>query len=326
MTKYCRLLLKRKPGLGCVFVLTISHLIVFSSALAQEISAGKPAAAEKTSSPESTKPLGLDSSEADQTSPVDAGATLKELGYKDPMEKVRATLGDPPGGKRISKQSQLWVDVKNHRVFVDGYVSLRDAPLEMFACPAGTKEHESIVATLAKANEVHAALLAVGAMSGTPVRFDPKYVPATGQRIRVWVLYRGSDGKFVATDAKTWVRQGDSDKSLEMDWVFAGSTSWTDPEDGKTYYQANSGELICVSNFGTAMMDLPIESSASNGQQQFMAFTSRIPAELTPVRLMLVPIPIPSDLADDPAAQPPPTDKVPDESLLPLKPKATSEK
>jgi len=303
-----------------VFVFALMPSLVFFPACAQESAANKPAANEKASASSApTKPLGLDLSGANQAGPIDPDATLKELGYKDPIEKVRATLADPPGGKRISKQSQLWVDVKNHRVFVDGYVSLRDAPLEMFACPAGTKEHESIVATVAKANEVHAALLAIGAMSGTPVQFDPKYVSATGQRVRVWILYRDADGKFKTADARSWVRLGDTDKALEMDWVFAGSSTWTDPEDGKTYYQANSGELICVSNFGTAMMDLPIESSASNGHQQFMAFTDRIPPDMTPVRLMLVPIPIPSDKPADPASTQPNPDQAPDESLLPLR-------
>ena len=317
----CRLLpLKRNHEWWCVFVFIITPLAIFSHASAQETDTSKPSAAEKPpASQETTKPLGLDLSQANPAGPIDPDAALKELGYKDPIETVRATLADPPGGKRISKQSQLWVDVKNHRVFVDGYVSLRDAPLEMFACPAGTKEHESIVAAVAKANEVHAALLAIGAMSGTPVQFQPKYVSATGQRIRVWIMYRDADGKFKTADARSWVRQGDTDKSLEMDWVFAGSSTWTDPEDGKAYYQANSGELICVSNFGSAMMDLPIESSASNGEQQFMAFTNRIPPDLTPVRLMLVPIPIPSDKPVDPASAPPSPDKAPDETLLPLR-------
>ena len=40
---------------------------------------------------------------------------------------------------------------------------MREGPLEMFACPSGTKEHESVVAVLSKSREIHAALLAIGA-------------------------------------------------------------------------------------------------------------------------------------------------------------------
>lgn len=263
--------------------------------------------------------LGLPMPGTTKAEPVDADAMLKELGYQDPVEKVRNTLADPPGAKRLSDKSSLWIDVKQKRVYIDGYVSLRDAPLEMFACPAGTKEHESIVGTLARAKEVHAALLAIGAAPGTPVKFQPNYVPATGQRIRVWVMYRDAEGKFQYTDARKWVRKGETKESLETDWVFAGSVFWTDPADGKNYYQADSGELICVSNFGTAMMDLPVESSASNEALNYMAFTDRIPADTTPVRLMLVPIPSLSDQPADPKSNPPQPDKVPDESLMPLK-------
>jgi hypothetical protein len=300
----------------CWFAITIGLHLLDLKAFSQDAPA-KPSGTEKAES----KPLGLDLPTTKPTGPVDPDTALKEMGYQDPIQKVIATLAEPPNAKRISKKSSLWIDVKHHRVFLDGYVSLRDAPLEMFACPAGTKEHESIVATLARSSEVHAALLAVGAMSGTTVKFDPKYVAATGQRVRVWVLYRDADGKFKYADARSWVRQGETDKALEMDWVFAGSVNWTDPQDGKNYYQADGGELICVSNFGTAMMDLPIESSDSNSSLSFMAYTKRIPPDLTPVRLMLVPIPIPSDQPADPNKTPNP-EQAPDESLLPLNPVA----
>ncbi len=282
-----------------------------------------PSTAQTESDPSlpSSPPTKLDFEAAAKAGPVDPEAELKALGHKNPLDRVKETLADPPGAKRISKQSSLWIDVKNHRVFIDGIVSLRDAPLEMFACPVETKEHESIVATLAKSSEVHAALLAVGAMSGTPVSFRPKYVAATGQRIRVWVMYRDAKGQFKYADARSWVRQGDTKQQLKMDWVFAGSTYWTDPEDGKNYYQGDGGEMICVSNFGTAMLDLPIESSDSDGALQFSAFTERIPETLTPVRLMLVPIPIPSDRPVDPSKPAPDPDLAPDESLMPLKKK-----
>ncbi|MGV3486897.1 MAG: YdjY domain-containing protein [Planctomycetaceae bacterium] len=301
--------------LVCVCFFPLVCLVALS-AIAQD--ATKPAEADqKPAAPQGLGPLNVK-----PNPPADPAETLQELGYQDPTQKVLATLADPPGAKRLSKRSSLWVDVKNRRVYVDGYVSLRDAPLEMFACPVGTKEHESIVATLAKSSEVHAALLAVGAVPGTTVKFDPKYIPATGQRIRVWVMYRDPDGKFKYADARSWVRKGETNQALELDWVFAGSINWTDPQDGKTYYQADGGDLICVSNFGTAMMDLPIESSDSNSALQYTAFTNRIPPDLTPVRLMLVPIPIPSDRPADPAKPIAKPDQPPEESLLPLKPAA----
>ena len=75
---------------------------------------------------------------------------------------------------------------------------------------------------------------------------------------------------------------------MEYDWVFAGSGFWKD-DDGKEHYKANGGDLICVSNFETAMLDLPISSSQANAELQFEAFTERIPPLGTPVIIILEP-------------------------------------
>src|SRR6056297_189485 len=194
----------------------------------------------------------------------------------------------------------------------------------MFACPAQTKEHESVVAVLAAAHEVHAALLAIGAQSGTPVSFSPKFVPPTGQRIRVWVLWRDDEGTVQTSDAKRWVQKTGTKQHLKLDWVFTGSRYWTDPSDGKRYYEADSGDLICVSNFGSAMMDLPTKSSKETGNLQFMANKDLVPEPTTPVRLILVPIPVPADDPEPLPASVADPNEPPEDRWLP-KPKATDE-
>jgi hypothetical protein len=83
--------------------------------------------------------------------------------------------------------------------------------------------------------------------------------------------------------------------------------------------------MICVSNFSTALMDLPIESSDSNSSLQFEAFTEKIPPVGTFVRLMLVPLP--EDKKDKSVEEITPTEalpqttdeQLPDETLMPLK-------
>ncbi len=267
-------------------------------------------------------PLSLQHALDNEPPPVDGETMLAELGYVSPADKVRQQLADPPGTTRLSQQSSLWVDVKGKRVFVDGYVAQREAYLEMFACPAETKEHESVVGVMAQSSELHAALLAVGAVQGATVRYDPEYIPATGQRIRIWVMWYDEGGKFQHTDARRWVRHVGTEDSLKLDWVFAGSTLWKDPSDGKEYYQADGGEMICVSNFSTALMDLPVESSDANNELQFDAFTERIPPPGTPVRLMLVPIASDSDPAvdnDSATVTAPLPDQPPTAELMPLK-------
>ena len=50
----------------------------------------------------------------------------------------------------MTKDYDMWIDPKRKAVIVDGQVCLREGQLEMFACPKGSKEHESIVSVNAK--------------------------------------------------------------------------------------------------------------------------------------------------------------------------------
>ena len=75
----------------------------------------------------------------------------------------------------LKKEGGLWIDLKRKWVIVDGSVCVREGPLEMFICPAQTKEHESVLTTPIDAETVHTSLLAIGAKTGSPVQFQPEY-------------------------------------------------------------------------------------------------------------------------------------------------------
>ncbi len=199
----------------------------------------------------------------------------------------RLKLPPPRHAKPLPKPDQVWVDKERGQVMVDGYIALREGYLEMFACIAGTKEHESIVAVRSRAKVVHAALLAVGAESGTPVEFVPEFKPPTGDEIEVEVRWLGEDGKWQSARGQDWVVDADTKKQLDVPWVFAGSGFWTDEETGERFYMAEGGEMICVSNFATATLDVPIESSSATEGLLFEAKPDGIPPLGTPVRLVL---------------------------------------
>jgi hypothetical protein len=204
------------------------------------------------------------------------------------LGKVEKMFGDPPGMTRIDKVSRVWVDRKAKRVVVDGYIALRAGQLEMLACPVGTKEHESVVAVFSKAQVVHAGLLAIGAQTGTPVSWEPVYKAPTGSEIQVLALWVDADGKKHNIDTRKWVHQLGTEKdTLDTNYVFAGSKMWKDPDTGEELYQAESGDLICVSNFATATLDVPLNSSQANSGLMFAAMTDAIPPEGTPIRLVL---------------------------------------
>jgi hypothetical protein len=211
--------------------------------------------------------------------------------YFDPKtgEPRPPKLPAPPDAKALPKPDVVWVDTKNKLVYVDGYVSLRRGMLEMLACPVGTKEHESVVAVFSRAQTIHAALLAVGAEVGHPAAFRPKFRAPAGTEIEIEIRWQDKDGKWQSVRAQDWVKDTRTQKPMKYPWVFAGSGFWKDEETGKEYYKAEAGDLVCVSNFSTATLDIPAESSQVNDGLMFEANTDKIPRLGTPVRVVFKP-------------------------------------
>ena len=203
----------------------------------------------------------------------------------DPATDPRA-IPDKSRWKKLAPN--LWADVKHKWVILDTEVVLRQGQLEMFACLKGTKEHESIISVNTEALMVHAALMAIGAKPGTPVEFAPKYKSATGPEIEIRLLWTDAQGKRHKDRAQDWIRDSTTRKAMTHPFVFAGSSMWKDPA-GEQHYAAEGGDLICVSNFPSATIDLPIKSSQSSGGLVFEALTEKIPPIGTRVRMVLMP-------------------------------------
>ncbi|MBX3422492.1 MAG: hypothetical protein KF752_13140 [Pirellulaceae bacterium] len=209
-------------------------------------------------------------------------------GRQDLLASVEKTFGPPKDAKLLTPKERVWVDRQHGRLIVDGYIAVQEGPLEMLACPVFTKEHESIVALFCKAATVHAGLLAIGARVGKPVQWDPEYRPPSGSQIQIHALWLDEGGERHKIDVRQWIRQaGPGDKHLQHHWVFAGSGFWEDPDSKLKRYLAESGDLICVSNFSTATLDIPTKSTEANAGLLYVAYSSRIPKPGTPVRLVL---------------------------------------
>jgi hypothetical protein len=203
---------------------------------------------------------------------------------------------DPPKSevktKEIGKNVFLEMDGDKRRVLIKGIVCRRTDQLEQFLCRKMTKEHEAIVSADVDARHIHAALLVAGAEPGSPVKFDDKgnMTPAHGTKIKVFVEFE-EKGKKVKVPAQQWVKNIKTKKELEHDWVFAGSFLIPNRLDDKAppFYAANDGDVICLANFDSALLDLPITSSRDNDDLSFEAWTDRIPALETPVTVILEP-------------------------------------
>ncbi len=216
-------------------------------------------------------------------------------GQPPPQPTTPEDLGPPlvedlESLERLHPTYPVWVDKKNRSVVMQGEVCQREVPLELFACTRNSKEHESVVVIDTKAYVVHAGLLAVGAEPGAPVRFSPEFAPARGTEIDVTVAYKDEQGEIRRARAQDWICHIDTEKPMEYPWVFAGSQMLTDEQTGRQYYQADGeGDLICVSNFPSAVLDIPARSSTDSSALLFKANPEKVPARGTPVTIILTP-------------------------------------
>ena len=186
------------------------------------------------------------------------------------------------------------------RVLVDSRIVCQAKFLEHFlSCDEAGKLHESVLSSSFDASHIHFGLIASGAKPGKPASFvndkrEFEFKPATGDVIKVYVQYPEA-GKLKTHKAQEWIYNNKTKKHLDMDWVFAGSFFGTyKDEDGKEqkFYAANSGRVICTTNFASALLDLPMYSADLNpeaGDGEFFADMKRLPPLYTPVTVILEP-------------------------------------
>jgi hypothetical protein len=218
-----------------------------------------------------------------------ANKTQQSAAEQSEDDAAEQTIEIPSHWKRLGK-NEIWVDMKAKHVIFAGTICMNNGQLEMFVCPTNTKEHESVIAAHAMSSEVHASLIAVGANPGQPASWEPEYKPATGPTIDVNITWRDDEkNKNVTRSARSMIRDVRTKKEMTHQWVFGGSQIYVDPDNGDRIYYGDSGELICLSNFSTATMDLNVESSESNAGLLFETFTENIPPLGTKVYVQLIP-------------------------------------
>jgi hypothetical protein len=224
------------------------------------------------------------------------GVVLVACGCDDaPAAKPKpAPAAADEGGKKVKVGDNVYLEVlpKSRRVLVEAVVCLREGGLEQLLTRKNQKEHEAVLAADIDARKVHEALILAKAKDGTPVRWVPKYRPPTGSTIKVSLVYTDAKGKKVTVPARSWIKNRSTGKELDSDWVFAGSMLIENPLDKNAakHYLANDGDVICVSNFEGAMLDLPMMSSKDDADRAYDAWTERIPPVGTKVTVVLEPV------------------------------------
>jgi hypothetical protein len=275
-------------GLSGLFLLALLCLSCDSP------SQGRQAARKEVPDSGTAKPTEQDPPQSEQIKP-------ERKPKAEASDKADAPVKNKPAEPKkveVGKSKNVWLEIdgKQRRVIVSATVCLREGNLEQLLTRAGIKAHEAILTTDADARDIHTALVAAGATPGSTVKYteDGKIIPPTGQRIKITLTYKDKEkNTTISVPAQNWVRDNKAKKSLTHDWVFAGSYLMPNPlePDKPPLYGANSGDVITVSNFQEALLDLPINSSKNNAELEFEAFTERIPPLGTAVTVTLEPLP-----------------------------------
>ncbi len=187
------------------------------------------------------------------------------------------------------------------RVVLDLEVAARMGFLEhLISRTQAAKDHESVLSGPFDAEQLHLALVAIGLKPGKTASFvnenrEYDFKPATGDSVKIFLQYEDDQGKTITVPAQTWIARAKDGKTLAADWVFAGSYrgKFKNFEGEEVdFFGANDGRVVCVTNFGSALLDLPFESIDSTPEGDnlgFKANTQVIPPQCTKVRVLMEP-------------------------------------
>ena len=200
----------------------------------------------------------------------------------------------------------VWIDARAGIVEFDGIVPFDchdpetpDVYLELVVCTPDTREHESLVMTRAKPSHIHAALLALGYVPGTPGKWvfennELVRIPPTGDTVEVFIAYKDTQGREVQAPAQDWIINiatgqtfPGSDRGMAV-WLFGGSRIVE--YGGNEFYDADgAGTLIGLATFASETLSWRsvISPEASIDEPEWIANRGLVPPFKTPVVVRL---------------------------------------
>ncbi len=235
-------------------------------------------------------------------------ALVEPKDNREIVAETETTTDEPVESLGIVQMfSHVRVDQTLGIVEFDGWVPIDchdprtpDVWLEQVVCITDTLEHESLVVSLAKPSEVHAAMLLVGLEPGKPgsYRWDGQCVVGVspeGDAVGVTFVHEDDEGNEVVSDPLSWVVDVTGTRSLgdglqdRPAFVFGGSrfVAYNGPE---VYDADMSGTLIGLATFGgeTIAFTEVISHEAMYQEPEWLANAKRVPEYGTKVRVRLV--------------------------------------
>ncbi len=222
---------------------------------------------------------------------------------------VPAAGQEPPapagqGKPRVLKSEHMQIDLANRKITIDAAVALLDNHdyLEFVLSGWGEKTHESLLHTKATGKQIHFGLLMLGLQRGIPPEWiyvgqQPHFLPPRGPKVDLSVRWTDKKGKQHDKPVSAFIKKtGKNAPEPPETFVFIGSEVLVDG----AYWADQNGELISVSNFASAVLDVPFRSSDKEGQLAFMVDRKTLPKRGTAVQLILT---VQADAAKSPYAR-----------------------
>lgn len=189
----------------------------------------------------------------------------------------------------------LVIDQTHKTVDIQAKVVLRDGDwLELLLCTPGTKEHESILITVARPSHIHLGLIMIGLKPGNPmtgkkVGDQLQITTAKGPAVTVELIYQ-QDGKTVKCPANEWIFDKVTKQTMFSDqWLFTGS-NFIKAHDQSIYRADANGSVITLVHFGDDLLARKTDLHSRNDNARWQAQTKLIPPVGTPVTIRLKPV------------------------------------
>jgi len=215
------------------------------------------------------------------------------------------------GTREELKLPGLTVFTKERYVDVDATVCLGAGFLELIACTKDSKEHESIIAVDAKPSHMHAALLLLRAMPGSPAMARQLEgggwldIAPNGSEVDVSLVIKDEKGEPKERPIGDFIVRGQGEEAYDPNaggetaeekgkfptstFLFAGSQLYKTEDGTAKYLSDESGNVISLSTFGDELLCLPGKHSQENGALSWEIDPTHLPAVGTKVILRLRP-------------------------------------
>ncbi|MDA1007478.1 MAG: YdjY domain-containing protein [Planctomycetota bacterium] len=209
-----------------------------------------------------------------------------------------------PVAKSVRIGEHITVLRDDRSVEIDAIVVLDDGFLEQLVCGRGTREHESLLVSMAPASQIHAALLLLGIESGKPGLWSMHQAPSgewktvksppEGPSVAVDVRWKDEEGCAHEAPLSSWVVHAQSGAALPNGrFVFAGSIllseEGTEPTPPTVYAGDLSGSIVGLVTFGDEViaMNEVISDQADVEASVWLANPEAMPPLGTRVTLIL---------------------------------------